>query len=165
MIKTHWKKLENPDYIGAYSIEENKDLTVTILEVKREIVIGQGGKKEECTIAYLKNQKPFILNRTNMKTIQKIHNTPYIEDWSGKMITLFVTKIKAFGEDNVECLRIRKTNPTPIKLPELLPTDETSWNNVVDGLVNGYSIEQVKTKWSISKESEEKLKASAHERI
>ncbi len=63
--KTHWKKLENPDYIGAYSLENGKDLIVTIDSVKRELVTGQGGKKEECTIAYLKGQKPFILNRTN----------------------------------------------------------------------------------------------------
>ena len=28
--KTHWKKLINPNYIGAYSLEEGEDLTVKI---------------------------------------------------------------------------------------------------------------------------------------
>jgi len=69
--KTHWKKLENPDYIGAYSLEQGKDLTVQIENVKRELITGTGGKKEECTVAALKGQKPFIINRTNAKTISK----------------------------------------------------------------------------------------------
>ena len=156
--KTHWKKLENPDYIGAYSLDEGKDLKVTIDRVTREMVTGQGGKKEECTIAQLKGQKPFIMNRTNMKMIQKIYNTPYIEEWAGKSITLYVAKIKAFGEDNVECLRIRSQKPT---LPELKPSDTTNWNNVKSALLNGFTIDQVKTKWTISKPNQELLISEA----
>ncbi|MFK5282533.1 hypothetical protein ACI3PL_23520, partial [Lacticaseibacillus paracasei] len=63
--KTHWKKLVNPVYLGVYSLpNEQDDLTVTILSVAREQVIGEGGKKEECTVAQIKNNKPLILNRT-----------------------------------------------------------------------------------------------------
>jgi len=156
--KTHWKKLENPDYIGAYSLEENKDLTVKIIDVKREQITGQGGKKEECTVAYLENQKPFILNRTNMKMIQKIHGTPYIQDWIGKSITLYTAKIKAFGEDNVECLRIRKQVP---QLPELLPSDTSNWNKVKQAMLNGYTLEQIQTKWRISKDHQTQLENEA----
>ena len=108
--KTHWKKLINPDYIGAYSLEAGKDLTVTIEKVVREMVTGDGGKKDECTVAYLKGQKPFILNRTNSKTIQKLYNSPYIEDWAGKQITLYATTTRVAG-DTVECLRVRSTVP------------------------------------------------------
>lgn len=155
-VKTHWKKLENTDYIGAYSLPNGKDITVTITDVKRDVVVGAGGKKDERTILYLKDHKPFILNRTNSKTIQKIYDTPYIEDWVGKSITLFVAKIKAFGEDNVECLRIRPTKPTT-KLPDLIPTDTENWDKVKSALKNGYTIDKIKTKWSISKENQEKL--------
>ena len=59
---THWKKLINPDYLGAYSLDGMKELNVTIEKVVREMVTGTGGKKEECTVAYLKNQKPFIVS-------------------------------------------------------------------------------------------------------
>lgn len=106
--KTHWKKLVNPEYIGAYSLEDGKDLTVSIEKVIREMVTGDGGKKEECTVAYLVGHKPLILNRTNAKTITKIYNSPYIEDWSGKKITLYATTTRVAGE-TVECLRIRPT--------------------------------------------------------
>jgi len=113
MEKTHWKKLINLNYIGAYSLN-NKDLKVVITNVKKEVVIGDGGKKEECIIAYLKDQKPMVLNRTNCKTIAKIYGTPLIEDWIGKEITIYPTTTKVAGEI-VECLRIRQVIPTDNK--------------------------------------------------
>lgn len=103
--KTHWKRLMNPDYIGAYWLPEGEDATVTIDYVVREIITGTGGKKEECTVAHLKGVKPFILNATNSKTIAKLYG-PYIEDWAGKRITLYASTTKMAG-DTVECLRIR----------------------------------------------------------
>jgi len=103
--KTHWKRLANPDYIGAYALNEGEDLTVTIDYVVRELITGTGGKKEECTVAHLVNQKPFILNATNSKSIARLYGN-YIEDWAGKPITLFSSTAKLAG-DTVECLRIR----------------------------------------------------------
>jgi hypothetical protein len=158
-MKTHWKKLENPDYIGAYSLDQGKDLTVVIEKVVREMITGTGGKKEECSVAYLKNQKPMILNRTNQKTIAKVLNTPYIEEWQGKSITIYIAHIKAFGEDNVECLRVRPKAPE--KLPELKQTDKANFEKVVSALKNGFTIEQVKTKWTISNVTEQLLKQEA----
>ena len=107
--KTHYKKLMNPDYIGAYSLmvgDTSPDLNVTITSVKRELVTGADGKKEECTVAYLKDQKPFILNSTNGKTLSKLFDTPYIEEWEGKSFKLVVKTIRAFGE-NVDALRVK----------------------------------------------------------
>ena len=92
MAQTHWKKLINPDYIGAYALDPGKDLTVQISQVRREMVTGADGKKEECTVAYLKDQKPMILNVTNCKTIEKLYG-PYIEDWNGKYITLYAANV------------------------------------------------------------------------
>lgn len=114
-MQTHWKKLVNPKYIGAYCVEN--DITVTITAVVRETVKGENGKEEECTVAYLQDQKPFILNRTNCKTITKIYNTPYIEDWAGKDITIYPTTTRVAGE-TVECLRIRPTKPEQIDVTE-----------------------------------------------
>lgn len=107
--KTHWKKLVNLDYIGAYSLN-GQDLTVEILKVEVRRVKGEGGKEEDCTVASLKGEKPFIINRTNAKTITKIYGSPFIEDWSGKKITLYPTTTKVAGE-TVECLRIRPIIP------------------------------------------------------
>lgn len=114
MSKTHWKKLENPDYLGAYALEPGKDLVVTIKSVGQEEVYNpSNNKKETCTVAHFteKGIKPMILNVTNNKTIAKIYDTPYIEDWVGKSIAIYIAKVKAFGE-TVEALRIRKQVPT-----------------------------------------------------
>jgi len=109
--KTHWKKLTNPDYLGAYSIENGSDLIATIKSVALENVTGADGKKEQCTvIRFAEDLKPFICNRTNAKTISKIYDTPYIEDWTNKKIQLYATTVKAFGEQ-VEALRIRTFAP------------------------------------------------------
>lgn len=105
MSKTHWKRLVNPDYIGAYALPDGEDLTVTIDYVQNEVVTGSGGKKEECMVAHLVGQKPLILNMTNSKSIHKLYG-PYIEDWKGKQITLYASTTKLAGEV-VECLRIR----------------------------------------------------------
>ena len=48
MAKTHWKKFTNPDYLGAYSLDENETKVLTIRQVKQEMVTGNNGKKEEC---------------------------------------------------------------------------------------------------------------------
>lgn len=105
MSKTHWKSLINPDYIGAYSLGDAGDLTVTIDYVQTEEITSTGGKKEYCTVAHLVGNKPMILNVTNSKSIGKLYG-PFIEDWAGKQITLFATTTKMAGEV-VECLRVR----------------------------------------------------------
>lgn len=111
MSQTHWKKLYNPEFLGAYSLEPGKDLILTIKSVTSEKVTGADGKKEECMVMrFVEPQKPMILNATNAKAIQKIYKTPLIEEWASKKIQLFVDKVKAFGEV-VEALRIRNYIP------------------------------------------------------
>ena len=115
MSETHWKRLINPDYLGAYSLESGKDMVLTIGSVKREMITGAGGKKEECPVCHWQeDQKPMILNVTNMKTIAKMYG-PYIEKWSGKRIQIYASTTK-FGGDVVECLRIRKDPPEDVKI-------------------------------------------------
>lgn len=153
--KTHWKQLTNPNYIGAYSLESGKDLEVQILKVTKEMVKGEGGKQDECTIATLKDQKPMILNVTNCKTIAKLFETPYIEEWAGKKITLFKSITKLKGED-VECLRIRDKKPEQTK-PILSPSNP-NWAKAIQAVKSGsYTIEQLKLKYEISEEIKEQI--------
>lgn len=152
MSKTHYKRLMNPDYIGAYSLNEGEDLTVVIAHVAREVITGTGGKKEECTVAHLKGHKPMILNSTNQKSIAKLYG-PYIEDWAGKPITLFASTTKLAG-DTVECLRIR---PTVAKrmLPKI--TDERL-KAAVDKIKAGeYTAEKVRGNFTLTQEQDEWL--------
>jgi hypothetical protein len=153
--KTHWRELVNPNYLGAYSLTNGQDMSVTIKEVKKEVVTGTGGKKEECTIAYIEGQKPMILNNTNCKIISKLFETPYIDDWKGRSIILFRDIIDAFGEKGVECLRIRPYLPK--SKPELLPNTE-KWNDAINFLKGeNKTIDMVLKSYSISEENKKKL--------
>ena len=108
----HWKKLTNPDYIGAYAFERNEEKTATIKDVRQEMVAGADGKREECTVVYFKEAdlKPLILNRTNAKTITKLYGTGYIDEWVGRKITMVVKSVRAFGE-TVDAVRIKAEVP------------------------------------------------------
>ena len=117
MSETHYKKLINPDYLGAYSLEPGQDMILTIKSVGKEEITGTGGKKEECIVCHwLENQKPMILNVTNCKTIAKLLKTPYVEKWSGHRIQIGQDLTKMAGE-TVECLRVRSKLPEDVQIP------------------------------------------------
>jgi len=143
IAKTHWKKLDNPNYLGAYSLLDGvtQELTATIEKVVIEEVKSDRGA-EPCKVAYLKGQKPLILNTTNCKIITKLFDTPFIEEWAGRDITLHVEKIKAFGE-TMAALRVKKVDNNAILNEvvelfelkrEVLTADETARAEaIIDG--------------------------------
>lgn len=111
MGKTHYRKLMNPEYLGAYSLEDGKDIVLTIDYIKVETVTGTDGKKEDLPVCHWKEpEKSMILNATNMKMIAKVLNSNFVEDWSGKKVQIGTEKVRAFG-DVVDALRIRRYAP------------------------------------------------------
>jgi len=152
--KTHWKRLANPDYIGAYALNEGEDLTVTIDYVVRELITGTGGKKEECTVAHLINHKPFILNATNSKSIARLYGN-YIEDWAGKPITLFASTAKLAG-DAVECLRIRPI----VAVREKPPITDARLKAAIEKIkVGEYTGEKLNANFALNKRQADELTA------
>ena len=107
-MATHWKKLTNPNYLGAYAFDQGEEKTVTIESVSEEPVTGSDGREADCMVLHFKelNVKPMILNRTNAKTIEKITGTPYIEEWKGQKIILVVRTVTAFGSE-VDAVRVK----------------------------------------------------------
>lgn len=113
MSETHWKKLTNPEYLGSYAFDPGEEKIVTIDHVTQEELTGQEGRTSLCIVAYLVNEKPLVLNKTNCKAISKLLKTPYIEEWAGHRITLTVQRVKAFGED-VDAVRVKPKLPGEI---------------------------------------------------
>jgi len=117
--KTHYKKLFNPDYLGAYSLDPGQELVLTIKKVESRKVKNADGREDDCMVAEFKeNAKPMILNKTNAKTIAKVMQSPFIEDWTGKQIQVYADKVKAFG-DVVEALRVRPFYPKNSRIEKL----------------------------------------------
>ena len=110
--KTHWKKTDNPNYLGSYAFEPGEEKALTISCAKEETIFNQReGKEEKKLVLHFKeNEKPLILNTTNKAMIAKVTGEIYIEDWTGKGIILCVQKIKAFGE-LTDAVRVRPVKP------------------------------------------------------
>ena len=115
---THWKKMVNTDYLGAYSLQGTADsIILTIKDVKREKVTAPGGVVDDCIVARFEETqkngvvvKPMVLNATNCKTISAMYGTPFIEEWIGKKVEIVVAQTK-YQRDLVDCLRIKNKIP------------------------------------------------------
>ena len=146
--KIHWKEASGSNYIGAYCVET--DLKVKIKSVQVEEVKGPSGRADQCIVAQLENQKPFIINKTNAKTISEITGSPFLEDWSNKEIVLYATTTKLKGEV-VECLRVREPKP-------ILDQKNPSFENIKKAIKSGaYKIEQIEKKYEISETVKKEL--------
>jgi hypothetical protein len=148
-MKTHFKKLRNPNYIGSWDLaDENgnfKDLTVTITGATKEMVHDGKGGQEECSVVYLKGLKPMVANATNLKMIAKVTKSPYIEDWSGKQIILTVKQVKAFGEMH-DAIRVK--NEVPVK--PAMTSSHANYALVVSAVKSGKTRQDIETKYSVA---------------
>lgn len=142
--KRHYKSLTNPDFLGAWDFDEGEKRILTISKVEEGEVIGEGGKKDDCVVAYFTTGLPMVLNVTNMKAITIAHRTPYVDDWIGKSILVEVKQVKAFG-DIWPALRVSTTAPKEDK-PEpkekpILKKDSEEYNKVVTFLKSQGDVE------------------------
>ena len=150
---THWKKLTNTEYIGAYSLQPGEEKPVKILSVGKQKVKGTDGKETECIVAKLENEKPFILNKTNCKILTKVFGTPFIENWKNQRIVIHSEPVKAFGE-TVDALRVLPIKPL---LPELTP-ESAKWAGAVEALKNEKTtIEAIERAYKLTPENRESL--------
>ena len=116
---THFKRIINPDYLGAYSLEAGNDMILTISKVQPEELTTTDGKTKHGLVCYwAEDQLPMVLNKTNAAAIAKLLKENDYTKWAGHRIQIYVDhQVKAFGEI-VDGLRIRK------KLPEGMDAKE-----------------------------------------
>ena len=159
---THWKKLCNPDYLGAYFLDPGQELDLTLQKVQNEVVTGADGKKESCIVAHFQEAgiKPMILNRTNCKAISKALGSSQIEDWIGKQIRIYAEQVRAFGE-MVEALRVRPKAPA-VNKPQLTPEHE-KWAGAVKATAESGGLAMVKQYYRLTAEHEALLLKQAKE--
>lgn len=164
--QTHWKKTVDKDWIGAYVLPLNDKgeylpINAKLIKVVYEEVNVRGVKSYNHVAYFEKNNhfdKPMLFNsKTNLQRLEHITKTPIIENWASLniIITLQAEWDRAYGGGKDWALRINPKAPI-IKLPELLPNTE-EWKKVKAALVDGYTIEQIKGKYSINQENEKLL--------
>lgn len=120
-----WRTFFDHKWVRAWDLG-GKELTVKIERVEAGVLENaKAKKKDRAPIVWFKGaKKPLALNRTNSKTIAAMfgNNT---DDWIGKSVTIYPTTT-SFGNDTVDCIRVRPRVPTakPSDMPNPEPPAE-----------------------------------------
>lgn len=157
---THWRTFYPSKYLGSEDLHDAglQELTVLIEKVQLEIITGPDNRKDNKGVMYIKGLKPMIVNVTNCKMIAKVLGTSEVEEWANKSVTLYVEKVKAFGEVT-DALRVRPSAPVPDVLPTL-NEQHLRWAGAKTSISTGATtIEQIKAHFTLSAEDEAKLQA------
>jgi len=160
--KTHYRKVFKSDHLGVADLEDlieaKQKLVFTIKEVKQEINILVAGRKGNHNIAYFKeNIKPLVLNAGNSKIMRDFNKSPFVENWSNTVVELYIQDGVKFGHDTTSGVRIRKVQPKTAK-PELTPKMSSEWNRAISHLNKNGTIDDIKKRYILSYENEQKLK-------
>ena len=118
--KVHWKKVvSDPTYIGEADFEPGEEKVLTIASINaKETIVTNEGKSTKAVVHWVEKEKSMILNVARAKAIQKVTGTPYMDEWIGKKVQLYIdNKVKAFGEI-VSAVRVRPFAPKTVAKQE-----------------------------------------------
>jgi hypothetical protein len=91
-----------------------KSFTLTIRSVTLEDMQSHDNKTVTKPVAWFTNAaKGLVLNRTNTMIIADLYG-PETDDWVGKQIIIYATKVRAFGKME-DAIRVREEVPAPVK--------------------------------------------------
>lgn len=150
MEKTHFRKIKSPNYLGSWDLMNDDGSFVkkvmTIKSASTEQITDHRGQKSDEAILKFENYKPMILNHTNVRAIAKALKSPYIEDWQGKQVTIYVKTVKAFGEYH-DALRIEPIAPVKTKENTL---SENRFKKALEALKTGQTTIDAIKKYKLS---------------
>ena len=157
---THWKKNLDSKFISG------EDLMSGLNGLKQEMIVTLTDQKDDKTFdknkasdvvvtsLYFKDQtgkpiyKPAILNKTNAKFFEKETGTPEMESWYGRTVIMFAQKDSRHGH----VVRFKSyIKPTLVLGSEDFNKCKTAMEK------NGFTIEQIKTKYQVSADVEQAL--------
>jgi hypothetical protein len=166
--KTHWKEHTDRRYIASWEFEGGEQKEFEIVKVTKSEVTGTGGRNTMEMVMYMKDSKPMVLNATNATVIETIAGSPYVEDWVGLKVTVFVDPTIKFAGEVVGGLRIALKKPAPKKKAALvtLEVDSDNFKKVTAFISNPDNIEQefedlfkkLKSKYKISPAIKKQIK-------
>ena len=161
-MKTDWRKYRKSTHLASADLDametDNVPLIFTIKEVKYETGVDVSGTKMDGIFChFIEPIKPLKLNSTNNKILAGFgkkngligKECHVIENWKGMKIELYVDRnVKMMGAIT-DGVRIKPLQPI-----EKVKPDFTEANFDAAKKANA-TIEQIKTKYNVSKEIEE----------
>jgi len=158
--KTHYRKAFDSPYLSSADIVEPTVLTVhhVTLEADRT-----KKTKDKFNTAHFAEKfirpgeplKPMILNATNSKTMKTLTGSPFIDDWNGVRITVYVDHNVKFGKESVEGLRINPRPPADIK--PLVPSMTKAWANARAAFLRDGNLVAVLERYTMSEEHQTQI--------
>ncbi len=162
--KTHYRKAFNSPYLSSADIVEP-----TVLTIARVVLESDKSKKskDEFNTAYFVEKeirqgealKPMILNAVNSRTVKDLVGSPFIDDWQGVPVTIYVDSNVKFGRDTVEGLRI-SPNPPRAK-QELTPENVKQWQSAIAAFQRDGNLDSVLKRVTISDANQQLIKEQA----
>lgn len=157
--KTHYRKAFDSPYLSSADIVEPTVLTISRVNLEADKT---KKTKDVFNTAYFEEKelrpgeklKPMILNATNSKALKNISGSPFIDDWSGLKVTVYVDSNVRFGKESVEGLRIR---PSRVTKPPLTPSATQAWNNAKAAYKRDGNLEAVMSRMDISEQHRQQL--------
>ncbi len=150
---THYRKVFDSPYLSSMDVVD--PITLTIDKVVQEVDKTKKTKDTFNTAYFVEKfirdgekLKPMILNATNSKVMAKITGSPFIEDWSGARVTVYVERGIKFGRDTVDGLRIM---PAPER-KTITPGDARMWSAAKTALVRDGNLDKVLAKADMAEE-------------
>ena len=158
--KTHYRKVFDSPYLSAADIVEPVVLTIRCVQVEADKT---KKTKDKMNTAYFVEReirageplKPMILNATNSKMVAKITGSPFLEDWNGVTVEIYVDHNVRFGRETVEGLRIRPAAIRPKR--ELTPDTQKMWQRALDAYKREGNLDAVEAYVYISEENRQLL--------
>lgn len=140
--KVHWKKVvSDPVYIGEADFEPGEEKVLTIASINsKETIVTNEGKSTKAVVHWVEKEKSMILNVARAKAIQKATGSPWMDDWIGKKVQLYIdNKVKAFGEI-VSAVRVRPFAPRVQQKQEVKPDAELICENCGKPITAAYGM-------------------------
>lgn len=165
--KTHYRKAFDSPYLSSADIVEP-----VVLTIARVVLESDKSKKtkdrfntayfQETEIRKGEKLKPMILNATNSKMLKTIVGSPFIDDWVGAKVTVYVDYNVRFGKESVEGLRL---SPAVQMKKVLTPEDKANWENAKSAYKKQGTLEKILARVDISQEHQELLKKECSDEV
>ena len=101
---THWRKLRNEKYLGAWDFELGKEYPFLIDKVQKEEIQSRAGIDTRPVIYTKTSPKGIVINVVNGKMIEILHGKD-IEGWVGKTVIVTIRE-EIVKKEKIEAIRI-----------------------------------------------------------
>ena len=161
--KTHYRKAFKSSHLGVADLEDllesGSDLVFNITEVKQQLGVMVAGRKGDHNIAYFAEDiKPLVLNVTNSKVLKTIGGSPFVEDWSGIRVQLYIDSDVRFKKELVSGVRLRGA-PQPLPRAVVTPDNKTIWEHAKNAYKRDGNFDKVLKRANISLANQHKIMA------